>query len=36
MNQAGKVMVPAGSVATDKQLLTMDWYVKGVEGKLPK
>ena len=36
MNQDGKVMVPAGSVATDKQLLTMDWYVKGVEGKLPK
>ncbi len=36
MNQDGKVMVPAGSVATDKQLLTMDWSVKGVEGKLPK
>ncbi len=36
MNQAGKVMVPAGSVAPDKMLLTMDWYVKGVEGKLPK
>ena len=36
MNQGGKVIVPAGSVATDKQLLTMDWYVKGVEGKLPK
>ena len=36
MNQDGKVMVPAGSVASDKQLLTMDWYVKGVEGKLPK
>ncbi len=36
MNQAGKVMVPAGAVASDKMLLTMDWYVKGVEGKLPK
>ena len=36
MNQAGKVMVPAGSVASDEMLLKMDWYVKGIEGKLPK
>ena len=36
MDQDGKIMVKAGAVATDKQLLTMDWYVKGVEGKLPK
>ncbi len=36
MNQQGKVMVKADSVAPDKMLLTMDWYVKGVEGKLPK
>ena len=36
MNQAGKEMVPAGSVASDEMLLKMDWYVKGIEGKLPK
>lgn len=34
-DQNGKLMVPAGKVATDKELLTMRWLIKGVSGKLP-
>ena len=34
-NQAGKVVIPKGKVAEDKMLLSMDWYVEGVQGKLP-
>ncbi|GFK93339.1 Purine-binding protein [Fundidesulfovibrio magnetotacticus] len=34
-DQAGKVMVPAGARATDKELFTMRWLLKGVKGKLP-
>ena len=35
-NQAGKEMVPAGKNLDDGTLLGMDWYVEGVQGKLPK
>ena len=35
-NQAGKVVIPAGKTASDKQLLSMNWYVEGVLGRLPK
>ena len=35
-NQAGKVIVPAGTVMNDKDLSGMNWYVKGVEGSIPK
>ncbi|MDE0174855.1 MAG: BMP family ABC transporter substrate-binding protein [Defluviicoccus sp.] len=34
-NQAGKVVIPKGKAADDKMLLSMDWYVEGVQGKLP-
>ena len=26
--------VPAGTTLTDKELLSMDWFVKGVDGKI--
>ncbi len=35
-NQAGKVVVAAGKRLSDEELLKMDWYVEGVQGKLPK
>ncbi|MBT3787863.1 MAG: BMP family ABC transporter substrate-binding protein [Alphaproteobacteria bacterium] len=35
-NQAGKVIVPAGKTMTDGELAGMNWYVKGVEGSIPK
>ena len=31
-DQAGTVRIPAGETASDEALLTMDWYVPGVEG----
>ncbi len=34
-DQKGKLMVPEGKKATDKELLTMRWLVKGVSGKIP-
>ena len=34
-DQAGKVVIPKGKMAEDKMLLSMDWYVEGVQGKLP-
>jgi len=30
----GKLRIPAGQIATDVDLLTMDWLVEGIEGKL--
>jgi len=33
-NQAGKEIIPAGQHASDEQLLKMDWFVQGVQGKL--
>ncbi len=35
-NQEGKLMVEAGKSLPDGDLLGMNWYVEGVEGKLPK
>lgn len=35
-DQDGKEMVAAGATAEDGMLLSMDWYVQGVQGKLPK
>lgn len=35
-DQTGKVVVPAGEVAPDGMLLGMDFYVEGVDGKIPK
>lgn len=35
-NQAGEVVVKEGEVVPDEKLLSMDWYVEGVQGKLPK
>ncbi len=35
-DQSGKVRVKAGETMSDKELAGMNWYVEGVEGKLPK
>ncbi len=35
-NQAGELVVPEGETASDKQLLSMDYYVQGIEGAVPK
>lgn len=35
-NQEGKEVVAAGKTLDDGALLGMDWYVEGVQGKLPK
>ena len=35
-NQAGETVVAAGESLDDGALLGMDWYVEGVQGKLPK
>ena len=32
----GKEKVPAGKNLDDGSLLSMNWYVQGVQGKLPK
>ncbi|CAB3391376.1 BMP family ABC transporter substrate-binding protein [Kyrpidia spormannii] len=33
---SGKLQVPAGSKLTDQQILSMNWFVQGVEGTIPK
>ena len=35
-NQAGEVVVAEGQVMADKDMLSMNFYVQGVEGELPK
>lgn len=35
-DQKGKLMVPEGGQASDKDLLTMRWLVKGVKGSIPE
>jgi len=35
-NQAGEIAVPEGERLTDDDLVTMEWYVQGVQGKLPE
>lgn len=34
LNQAGKVAIAAGQILTDPQILSMNWFAQGVEGKL--
>lgn len=36
VDQTGKTMVAAGQVLPQKGVDTMNWYVKGVEGSIPK
>ena len=36
LDKDGKERVAAGKTATDKDILSMDWYVQGVSGDLPK
>ena len=35
-NQKGELVVKAGEVLSDKELLGLNWYVEGVEGSIPK
>ncbi|MGB0748210.1 MAG: BMP family ABC transporter substrate-binding protein [Magnetospiraceae bacterium] len=35
-DQSGAIRVPEGEVLSDEELLKMDWYVEGVEGKVPQ
>ncbi len=35
-NQAGEIIAAEGEVLADKELLSMGYYVEGVEGELPK
>jgi basic membrane protein A and related proteins len=35
-DQEGKVAIPEGKRATDKELLTMKWFAEGVVGKIPE
>ena len=35
-NQKGELVVKAGAVLSDKELLGLNWYVEGVEGSIPK
>jgi simple sugar transport system substrate-binding protein len=35
-DQSGKVIVKSGEILDDGKLVVMNWYVEGVEGKLPK
>jgi basic membrane protein A len=34
-DQTGEVRVPEGQSMTDEELLSMDWFVEGVEGEIP-
>lgn len=35
-NQAGELVVSEGKAMTDDELHALNWYVKGVEGRIPK
>lgn len=35
-NQAGDLIVKAGEVLPQDQIASMDWYVEGIEGSIPK
>ncbi len=35
-DQSGKVVVPAGKKLSDKEMLSLNWYVEGVSGEMPK
>ena len=34
-DQTGEIRVPEGQAMTDEELLSMDWFVEGVEGEIP-
>ena len=34
-DQAGEVKVPEGQAMTAEELLSMNWFVEGVEGEIP-
>lgn len=36
LNQAGEVIIPEGETLDDGELLSMNYYVQGVQGELPK
>jgi simple sugar transport system substrate-binding protein len=36
VDQDGKTRVPAGKVMTDDEIGKMDYYIQGVDSKLPK
>jgi simple sugar transport system substrate-binding protein len=35
-DNTGALKVPAGSALSDRQLMSIDWYVEGVDGAVPK
>ena len=35
-DQEGRLVIAEGDRVDDEALLSMDWYVRGVQGKLPK
>ena len=35
-DQTGEIRVPEGQSMTDEELLSMDWFVEGVEGEIPR
>ena len=35
-NQNGEIAIPEGTVPTDQELFSMNYFVEGVEGKIPK
>ena len=34
-DQTGEIRVPEGQSMTDEELLSMNWFVEGVEGEIP-
>lgn len=36
LDSAGVAKLPAGATLTDQQLMTINWYVAGIEGAVPK
>jgi simple sugar transport system substrate-binding protein len=34
-NQKGELVVKEGEVLADKDILSMNWYVKGIDDKVP-
>ena len=35
-NQKGEEVVKSGEKMTDEEMLSMNWFVEGVEGEIPK
>lgn len=34
-DNTGEIRIPEGETATDEQLLSMDWYIEGIDAQLP-